>query len=90
VTTEATDDTAVRDIVARLSRPHASGGWVIERAAIVAEGDRAGALLEWIFDRSGRGEAAAAGRARGLHGARSDAGDGPPVRYVLPPGALDR
>jgi len=84
------EDTAVRDIVARLSRPHASGGWVIERAAIVAEGDRAPAVLDWIFDRSGQGEAAAAGRARGLHGARSGgAGDGPPVRYVLPTGALD-
>ncbi len=83
------EDTTVRDIVARLSRRHASGGWVIERAAIVAEGDRSAAVLDWIYDRSGQGEAAAAGPARGLHGARSGADDGTPVRYVLPTGALD-
>ena len=83
------EDTTTRDIVARLARRHASGGWVIERAAIVAEGDRSAAVLDWIYDRSGQGEAAAASRARGLHGARSGADDGPPVRYVLPTGALD-
>ena len=83
----AVDDTAVRDIVVRLSRRHASGGWVIERAAIVAEGERANAVLDWIIDRDGAGEAAAAGRTRGLHG--SGRADGPPLRYVLPTGALD-
>jgi hypothetical protein len=84
----AVDDTAVRDIVVRLSRPHASGGWVIERAAIVAEGDRAKAVLDWIIDRDGEGEAAASGRTRGLHG--SGRAEGPPLRYVLPTRALDR
>lgn len=87
MTTENLDDTAVRDIVVRLSRPHASGGWVIERAAIVAEGDRAHAVLEWIIDRDGEGETARAGRGRGLHG--SGRADGPPLRYILPTGALD-
>jgi hypothetical protein len=31
-------DDAIRAVVTRLSRPHASGGDVIERAAILAEG----------------------------------------------------
>ena len=31
-------DEAIRAVVTRLSRPHASGGAVIERAAILAEG----------------------------------------------------
>jgi hypothetical protein len=38
-TAEAPDsDDAIRAVVTRLSRPHASGGNVIERAAILAEG----------------------------------------------------
>jgi hypothetical protein len=36
------DDDAIRTLVTRLSRPHASGGAVIERAAILAEGADAG------------------------------------------------
>ena len=84
------DDTAVRDIVARLSRRHASGGWVIERAAIVAEGERANAVLDWIIDRDGEGETAGAARSRGLHGGGlAGSADGPPARYVLPTAALD-
>ena len=31
-------DDPIRAVVVRLSRPHASGGHVIERAAILAEG----------------------------------------------------
>ena len=86
------DDASIRAIVARLARPHPSGGKVIERAAIVAEGDSATEVVDWIVGRAGRGETAAPARAGGLHGARfaETAGkDGPPLRYILPAGVLD-
>ena len=72
-------DDALRAVVVRLSRPHASGGAVIERAAILAEGDDAAAIVPTASS-------------RGLHGARL--GGDPaatqviPRRYVLPVGAL--
>lgn len=86
------DDAAIRAIVARLARPHPSGGKVIERAAIVAEGDSAGQVVDWILGRAGRSEAAAPARGGGLHGARfagTAREDGPPLRYILPAGVLD-
>ena len=86
------EDAAIRDIVIRLSRPHASGGVVIERAAIMAEGADAAGVLDWISERAGEGETGAADRTRGLHGARLTGpapGARPPLRYVLPTGALD-
>jgi hypothetical protein len=87
------DDDAILALVTRLARPHPSGGQVIERAAILAEGADFPAVMEWITDHAGQPEAAAAPRStRGLHGPRVD-GDGarsrPPVRFVLPAGALD-
>jgi hypothetical protein len=89
---EAMDDAAIRDLVIRLSRPHRSGGKVIERAAILAEGAAAAGVVDWILSRSGEPETAVAGRAGGLHGGRL-AGEGrssaAPLRYVLPAGALD-
>ena len=88
---EPMDDAAIRDVVLRLSRPHSSGGTVIERAAIVAEGDCAAQVLEWILHHAGQGEAAAAHRPGGLHGARlagTDRNARPPLRYILPSGAL--
>src|SRR5215211_7911950 len=42
-------DDAIRAVVVRLSRPHASGGDVIERAAILAEGGDAAAIVAWII-----------------------------------------
>lgn len=86
------DDAEIRDIVIRLARPHPSGGKVIERAAIVAAGGGAAEVVDWIIRRAGQGEAAARSRPGGLHGARladSTGNDGPPLRYVLPAGALD-
>lgn len=87
------DDDAIRTLVARLSRPHGSGGRVIERAAILAAGTDSVAVLAWIAAHEGEPEAAvpvAAGR--GLHSARlSDTGGigaSAPRRYVLPPGVL--
>jgi hypothetical protein len=86
-------DHAIRAIVTRLSRPHASGGDVIERAAIVAEGADAAAIVAWIIAHAGEPEAAVPrASARGLHGARLSGGPGAtddtPRRYVLPVGAL--
>jgi hypothetical protein len=86
-------DDAIRAVVVRLSRPHASGGDVIERAAILAEGSRSAAILDWITDHDGRAEVAApAAPAKGLHGTRfSSGGSGGargPARYVLPAGAF--
>ena len=92
-TSEGSDrDDAIRAIVVRLSRPHASGGNVIERAAILAEGAQSAAIVQWITDRAGQPEAAAPATGRGLHGGRVDdrrpAHREAPLRYVLPAGAL--
>jgi len=82
-------DDAVSVVVMRLSRPHASGRDVIERAAILAEGADAAAIVA----HAGEPEAAVpAVSARGLHGARLSGGPGAPRdnprRYVLPRAAL--
>ena len=87
------DDDAIRTLVTRLSRPHASGGEVIERAAILAEGADSAAVLTWIAARAGEPEDLAPRvSGRGLHSARLHDSDGAdprtPLRYVLPPGAL--
>jgi hypothetical protein len=85
-------DEAIRSVVARLARPHRSGGSVIERAAIMAEGGRSGAILSWIERHAGEAEAAEAAKPQpGLYGS-GFGGAAPtrrgPARYVLPPGAL--
>jgi hypothetical protein len=87
------DDLAITALVTRLSRPHASGGVVIERAAILAEGADSPAVIDWIMAHSGTPETRASGdRSRGLHGSRINNGDATasakPQRFVLPAGAL--
>lgn len=84
---------AIRALVTRLSRPHKSGGVVIERAALLAEGSAATAAISWIVAQDGVPETAVDERAsQGLHGPRfssgTSAGAGKPLRWVLPPGAL--
>jgi hypothetical protein len=86
-------DDAIREVVVRLSRPHASGGDVIEHAAILAEGGDAAAIVAWIIAHAGEAEATVPrASSRGLHGGRL--GGEPaatrviPSRYVLPVGAL--
>lgn len=89
------DEEDIRLLVSRLSRRHKSGGRVIERAAILAEGAGCDAILAWIDAHGGEPEArvpARAGSRGGLHSARNDAGSAAterPLRYVLPAGALD-
>jgi hypothetical protein len=90
---ERMDDDAIRALITRLARPHASGGEVVERAAILAEGADFAAVIAWIMAHAGEPEmAASATPSRGLHGARLNGGGagepGPPLRFVLPAGAL--
>jgi hypothetical protein len=82
-------DDEIRAVVRRLSRPHASGGVVIERAAIVAQGPDATAIVTWIMDHAGEPEAAVpVASSRGLHGTRLSGGSAAPRRYVLPVDAV--
>jgi hypothetical protein len=88
------DDLEINALVTRLSRPHSSGGVVIERAAILAEGSDYAAVISWITAHAGTPEATvSATQDRGLHGSRMNGGDAiasrAPLRFVLPPGALD-
>jgi hypothetical protein len=88
------NDEEIRALVNRLSRRHPSGGTVIERAAIVAEGADSAAVVAWILGHSGQPEAAAdTSSKRGLHSPRLSTPTGPeqraPARYVLPAGALN-
>lgn len=88
--TEIADD-EIRTIVTRLARPHRSGGRVIERAAILAEGADFDAVMAWIIAHGGTPEMAAPPKAsRGLHAPRQSAGtsDPVPLRFILPAGAL--
>jgi hypothetical protein len=90
---QAVDDDEIRVLVSRLSRPHRSGGRVIERAAILAEGTRSTAVLEWLGDHDWTAEAEAprAAARGGLHGLR-DGGrrEQMPRRYVSPFGGTAR
>jgi purine nucleoside permease len=87
------EDVEISALVTRLSRPHASGGVVIERAAILAAGADFPAVMDWISAHSGTPETAAtSSRSRGLHGGRvasHGTAAAPPQRFVLPAGALD-
>ncbi len=86
------DDDAIRALVTRLARPHPSGGEVIERAAILAEGADFAAVMRWITAHGGIPETASAVPRPGLFPSRINNGGGPgprtALRYVLPPGAL--
>jgi len=86
------NEDAIRATVIRLCRPDRSGGSVIERAAIVAEGAPAGAIEDWIIAHGGEPETPVVAVRSGLHGLRLDSRPltraRPPRRYVLPPGAL--
>jgi len=93
---DGADEDPIRTLVTRLARRHSSGGDVIERAAILAEGADCTAVVAWIMAHAGQPEHAAAPSSSGggLHGGRlshSASAEGrPPARYVLPPGALSQ
>jgi hypothetical protein len=88
----AVDDDAIRALVTRLARPHPSGGDVIERAVIIAEGADLAAVIAWITAHGGIPEARVTAAPRhGLHGRLNDSGGAEsrtPLRYLLPAGAL--
>jgi hypothetical protein len=87
------EDLEIITLVKRLSRPHPSGGVVIERAAIMAAGTDSPAIIDWIIAHEGAPETiVSASPSRGLHGSRiadgNDPASRPPARFVLPAGAL--
>ncbi len=87
------EEDEIRALLKRLARPHASGGVVIERAAILAEGAHFTEIMNWVMAHGGEAEAAVVAPAGGgLHGSRiTDGGFAEPrtpLRFVLPPGAL--
>jgi hypothetical protein len=85
MTPTATDETTA--LVRRLARPHASGGMVIERSVILAEGANSTAILTWISEHDGIADSTApTTRGHGLHGSRANAPlqAEPARRYVLP------
>jgi hypothetical protein len=87
------DDDAILALVKRLARPHPSGGAVIERAAILAEGADFASVIAWLAEHDGRPEARpASASSRGLHESRRGNAEEeqrrPPLRYVLPAGTL--
>ena len=86
-------DAEILALVKRLSRPHSSGGDVVERAALLASGGDFAAVMAWISDHAGVPEAMISeAPRRGLHGPRlglaGQAEPRTPLRFVLPAGAL--
>lgn len=87
------DELTIQQTVVRLARPNAAGGHAIERAALLAEGSDFEAIERWILERGGEPQSLVArrGSTGGLHGLRVEEQrpvDGPPARYVIPPGVL--
>ena len=80
------DDAALGAIVARLARPHRSGGRVVERAALMAAGTDFSALVHWIEKHDGVPElpAAPTGAQSGGLFAREAPTQQQPLRFVLP------
>jgi hypothetical protein len=88
------EDDDIRALVTRLARVHPSGGTVVERAAVIAEGSSSEAVMSWILAHGGKPEETVVRSVerQGLHGARRDGGRSAaqaPSRFVLPAGALD-
>jgi hypothetical protein len=82
-----------RAVIARLARPHASGDYVVDEAALRAEGSAFPTLKAWIFAHGGIPETPRPAAGRGLHGSGrlpgvggQSAGRAP--RYLLPASAL--
>jgi hypothetical protein len=87
-TQPAAEEDTMQARVKRLARPHRSGGWVVERATLLAGGSALDGAVAWIEAHGGTPEMAAAPRSpRGLHSPRGAAGEAP-QRFVLPADAL--
>jgi hypothetical protein len=88
----AVDEQSIRATVSGLARPRAGGGYVIERAAILAAGPDATAIEAWIIAHDGAPEEIPSTHSRlGLHSHRDEAlrpSDRSPRRYLLPSEAL--
>ncbi len=87
------DDDEIRILVKRIARRGAKGGATVERATLLAEGSDVGEIEAWIVRAGGTPETAAPAKGAGLYADRvteREASRTPaPLRYVLPPGALD-
>ncbi|HEX3976011.1 MAG TPA: hypothetical protein VHW96_07080 [Solirubrobacteraceae bacterium] len=87
------NDLEITTLITTLSRPHRSGGVVIERAAILAAGADYTTIMDWILAHSGAPEATTpTARSRGIHGSRLNdnaSASAQPMRFVLPAGTLD-
>lgn len=85
------NDQEITTLIRDLSRPHPSGGVVIERAAILAAGADSPEIIDWILSHSGTPEVSVR-PSRGLHGARISSGSthvSPhPTRFILPADTL--
>ena len=86
----AVDEAEIGTVIARLARPHASGGYIVGHAAILAEGTDLAAFKEWIRAHGGTLEVPSASAAHGgLHGlARAPQSAHQPRQYLLPPTAF--
>jgi len=82
------DESEISTLVSRLARPHSSGGVVVERASLLAEGANFAAIMDWILAHGGVAEAASDQRGGGLQGmAAFERGAASVVsarRFVLP------
>ena len=90
----ASSTDAIAVLVRRLARPHASGGTVIERSVILAEGTRSSAILAWIVDHDGTPDSTIPhARNKGLHSPSPAAGvenqTARAQRYILPAHAFN-
>lgn len=83
-------DEEMRALLKRLGRPHKSGGRVVERASLLAEGADFAAVIAWIEAHGGEAEELAPAKtSRGLHSARvTPNADRQPLRFVVPAAAL--
>ncbi len=86
------DEEAIRQLVVRLARPSRDGEYVIERAALLAEGADFGAIETWILRHGGRPERPADGVGGGLHADRDASAarraGAAPARYLLSADAI--
>ncbi len=87
------DDDEIRLLVKRIARRSSKGGATVERATLLAEGSDVGAIEAWLGRVGATPETAAPAKGAGLYADRvteREASRTPaPLRWVLPPDALD-